>query len=148
MCYAGFFFVYYIYGYPLWNGLAAGGGFDQPIGVYVLATTTFHAGVVMSQIGNAFACRSETRNVRHMGWLSNRFLLIGVAIEIGLILSMIYIHPLAVAFEHQPLPPIYWLGLALFAPLLYGIERIRKSIFRSFTKLHQDKERSDQGVAL
>ena len=61
---------------------------------------------------------------------------------------MIYIHPLAVAFEHRPLPPIYWLGLALFAPLLYGIERIRKSIFRSFSNLNQGKDRSDQGVAL
>jgi magnesium-transporting ATPase (P-type) len=148
MCYAGFFFVYYLYGYPLWNGIPAGTGLDQPIVVYVLATTTFHAGVVMSQIGNAFACRSETRNVRHMGWLSNRFLLIGVAIEIGLILSMIYIHPLAVAFEHRPLPPTYWLGLALFAPLLYGIERVRKSIFRSFSNHNKVKDRSDQGVSL
>ena len=148
MCYAGFFFVYYIYGYPLWNGLPFASGIDQPISVYVLATTTFHAGVVMSQIGNAFACRSETRNVRHMGWLSNRFLLIGIAIEIGLILSMIYIQPLAVAFEHRPLPPTYWLGLALFAPLLYGIERVRKSIFRSFSNLNRVKDRSDQGVSL
>jgi len=148
LCYTGFFFVYYINGYPVWNGLPSAAGPDQPLAVYVLATTTFHAGVVMSQIGNAFACRSETRNVRHMGWLSNRFLLIGVAIEIGLILSMIYIHPLAVVFEHQPLPPIYWLGLALFAPLLYGIERIRKSVFRSFSNLNQVKHRSDQGVSI
>jgi hypothetical protein len=74
--------------------------------------------------------------------------LIGIAIEIGLILSMIYIHPLAVAFEHRPLPSNYWLGLALFAPLLYGIERVRKSIFRFVSNLNQVKNRSDQGVAV
>jgi len=148
LCYTGFFFVYYSYGYPLWNGLPFGSALDQPIAVYVVATTTFHAGVVLSQVGNAFACRSETRNVRHMGWLSNRFLLLGIAIEIVLILSMIYIHPLAVAFEHRPLPPNYWLGLALFAPLLYGFERVRKSIFRSFPTLLKMKKSSDQGVVL
>ncbi|HMD89161.1 MAG TPA: cation-transporting P-type ATPase [Anaerolineaceae bacterium] len=148
LCYTGFFFVYYMYGYPLWVGLPSGIGPGQPLAIYTLATTTFYAGVVMCQIGNAFACRSETRNVRHMGWLSNRFLLIGIAIEIGMILSMIYIHPLAVAFEHRPLPPNYWLGLVLFAPLLYGIERVRKSIFRLVSNLNQVKNRSDQGVAV
>ena len=32
----------------------------------------------------------------------------------------------AVDFDHVPLPPVYWLGLSLFAPTLYGLEHWRK----------------------
>jgi magnesium-transporting ATPase (P-type) len=96
--------------------------------VYVMATTVFHAGVVTAQIGNAFACRTEKSRVRAMGWLSNRFLLMGIALESLIIVSLVYVTPLAFAFEHVALPPIYWLGLILYAPALYFIEWTRKRV--------------------
>jgi magnesium-transporting ATPase (P-type) len=94
------------------------------------AITVFHAGVVMAQVGNAFACRTELHRGRSLGWLSNPFLLYGVVIEIAIILALIYIPPLAAAFDHAPLPPIFWLVLVLYAPALYGLEWLRKSIAR------------------
>jgi magnesium-transporting ATPase (P-type) len=98
--------------------------------VYILATTVFHAGVVIAQIGNAFACRTESGHVRHMGWFSNPYLLLGIAFEVILIVILIYVAPLADVFNHVPLPLSYWLGLSLFAPLLYGLEWGRKFIMR------------------
>jgi len=71
---------------------------------YLLATTIFHAGVVTGQIGNAIACRSEKSYLHQLGWFSNPLLLAGIAVEIILILMMIYLPPLARLFGHVPLP--------------------------------------------
>ena len=131
LCYLGFFWVYYLAGYSIiingssimFTGLPSGY-------VYILATTVFHAGVVIAQIGNAFACRTESGHVRHMGWFSNPYLLLGIAFEVIFIVILIYVAPLADVFNHVPLPLSYWLGLSLFAPLLYGLELSRKFIMR------------------
>jgi magnesium-transporting ATPase (P-type) len=96
----------------------------------MLAVTTFHAGVVMAQVGNAFACRTEKARGRHLGWLSNRFLLLGVFVEIVIILILIYFPPLAKIFNHQPLPPYFWIGLGLYPFVLYGLDWIRKGFVR------------------
>ncbi|MGE5222745.1 MAG: cation-translocating P-type ATPase [Omnitrophica WOR_2 bacterium] len=141
LCYAGFFFVYSFLGagdmtnIPVLSGLAALGLLPARLGLspdqmYILAVTTFHAGVVTAQIGNAFACRTEKEKVHRLGWFSNSFLWLGIAIEILLILALIYIQPLAVTFQHLPLPPVFWAGLILYAPILYALERYRKILAR------------------
>jgi magnesium-transporting ATPase (P-type) len=138
LCYLGFLFVYYLAGdttflptlaRPAW--LPSPETFtSSAVFVYPLATTVAHVGVVMAQIGNVFTCRTETERVYHVGWFSNRFLWLAVAVELVLILSFVYVPFLARAFEHVPLPLSFWIGLALFAPVLYGLDRIRKSIAR------------------
>ena len=74
LCYAGFFAVYLFSGnavalqlplislWPIADGLKLGIGPGQ---VYTVAITVFHAGVVMAQVGNAFACRSS-KTAAHM----------------------------------------------------------------------------------
>ncbi len=84
----------------------------------------------MAQVGNAFACRTEKARGRQLGWLRNRFLLAGVAAEIVLILLLIYVPPLAERFEHLPLPAAWWAVLALYPFVLYGLDRLRKSLVR------------------
>jgi Ca2+-transporting ATPase len=155
LCYAGFFGVYRQFGFTDWlhlphtdwlpfaSRLAAEGG-----AVYILATTVFHAGVVTAQIGNAFACRTEKEMVRRMGLFSNRFLLGGVAIEVALILLMIYLSPLARVFEHLPLPPGWWAGLLLFAPAVYGLEWIRKHLVRVREQLRGSAPRLSNNLPL
>src|SRR6185503_3347756 len=84
LCYMGFFLVYAASGYVDGFNLPGLGivpaailaQLNAPAGqVYLLATTVFHVGVVMAQVGNAFTCRTETESVHRLGWLSNRFLL-------------------------------------------------------------------------
>ena len=139
LCYLAFLFVYYLAGdttflpalpRPEWLPPAAVLVPTTAL-VYPLATTVFHAGVVMAQVGNVFTCRTETERVHHLGWFSNRFLWLGVVVEVLLILAFVYVQPLASAFNHVPLPPLYWAGLVLFAPVLYGLDWIRKSIARA-----------------
>jgi magnesium-transporting ATPase (P-type) len=137
LCFAGFFAVYVLAGYtdllhlprvdwlPFAQRLAMPAGRD-----YILATTVFHAGVVMAQVGNAFACRTEKARGRQLGWLRNRFLLAGVAAEIVLILLLIYVPPLAERFEHLPLPAAWWAVLAVYPFVPYSLDRLRKSVAR------------------
>lgn len=98
--------------------------------LYLMGITVFHAGVVFAQVGNAFACRSEVNPIRQLGIFSNIPLLLGVAVEIVIIFLLIYFPPLAKAFNHIPIPWNFWLGLIMFAPILYLLEWFRKLIFR------------------
>jgi magnesium-transporting ATPase (P-type) len=151
LCYVAFFFVFITAGvigiddmaFSQWKHLPeklAG----SPSMVLLTAMTVFHAGVVMAQVGNAFACRSEKLRGRHLGWLSNRLLFGGIAIEITIILALIYIPPLYNIFNHTPLPPQYWIGLALFAPTLYSLEWIRKGFFRILASLKEKNNHEEE----
>jgi magnesium-transporting ATPase (P-type) len=149
LCYTGFFAVYVLSGnaailqlpylnlipMPLMEILKLS---IAPASVYQVAITVFHAGVVMSQVGNAFACRSSKTRSTYLGWLSNRNLLLGVAIEIAVIVALIYIPFLATAFNHAQLPAQYWLGLGVFGPVLYSLEWIRKAISRRLDRIRID----------
>jgi Ca2+-transporting ATPase len=135
LCFLGFFGVYRLSGYtdllhlPRVDLLPFVERLATPAGrVYILATTVFHAGVVIAQIGNAFACRKERLGGRRIGWFSNRLLWLGIVAEVCAILAMIYFPPLASIFEHWLVPPKYWIGLAMFAPGLYSLDWILRLI--------------------
>ncbi|MEW5987240.1 MAG: cation-transporting P-type ATPase [Chloroflexota bacterium] len=138
LCYVGFLLVFDWAGQPLLPALSflrqlpLAALLIPPAGVaaYQLATTVFHAGVVTAQIGNAFACRTQVERVSRLGWFSNRFLWAAVGVEVALIGLLIYVPPLAHAFDHAPLPLRAWGWLILYAPVLYLLDRTRKSIVR------------------
>jgi magnesium-transporting ATPase (P-type) len=141
LAYSGFYLVYSLTGRGLLDSWINTSGFDQalqailPAGFTIpsdalLAGTVFLAGVVMAQVGNAFACRSEVNRGRKLGWLANRFLIAGVLAEVGLILTLIYFPPFAAAFDLAPLPGVLWLWVISYPIILYGLEWIRKSILR------------------
>ncbi len=95
-----------------------------------LAITVYYAGVVMAQVGNAFACRTERNRGRYLGWLSNPTLIRGVIIDIAILLGLIYIKPLANLFGNVPIPPSLWVGIIFFPFIIYGMDWILKLIFR------------------
>jgi len=105
----------------------------------ILAATVYHAGVVASQIGNALACRSDRTRSSALGWLSNKYLWIGIFIELLGIVSIIYIPFLADIFNHAPLSAWMWFALALNPVILYSVEWIRKTIVRGFKKMRNGK---------
>ena len=137
LCFLGYFFLWYQSGFhnlahlprvdllPYAERLATQAGFT-----YVLATTIFHAGVITTQIGNAYACRTERTSVFKIGFFSNRFLLLGFLVELVLINTLIYVQPFQTVFEHGPLPLKYWGLLALYAPVMFLAEEGRKWLMR------------------
>jgi magnesium-transporting ATPase (P-type) len=135
LCFIGYFLVFRAHGYTDLSQFIAvnidvqsyADNLRTHLGrVYILATTVFHAGVVSAQIGNAFACRTELGKVRYLGYFKNKFLLVGITLEAGLILLMIYFKPLAWTFEHLPIPLVYWPWLAAFGPVLYLLDWLRR----------------------
>jgi Ca2+-transporting ATPase len=105
----------------------------------LLAATVYHAGVVTAQVGNALACRSDRTRSSYLGWLSNRYLLIGILIELLAITAIIYVPFLAQIFKHVPLPGWMWLGLGLNSLVLYSIEWVRKAIVRSVNTMRSKR---------
>jgi magnesium-transporting ATPase (P-type) len=137
LCFAGFFFVYWTMGYrdllhlPRPDLLPYGERLLSKDGlVYVVATSMFHAGVVASQIGNAYACRTERSSVWTVGFWGNRYLLAGFAAELALIAALIYVPPLRALFEEGPLPLKYWFILMLYPPVMFLAEEGRKAFVR------------------
>ena len=149
LCFAGLILIFMLSDYveaiglPMFEKIAIPNSWKLSLsfgGAVMLASTVYHAGVVMAQIGNAFACRSDRLRSSHLGWLSNKYLLTGVLIELAGILGIIYIPFLAKIFNHVPLPVWMWAGLALYALALYTIEWIRKAIFR-FSSRYKNNEK-------
>jgi magnesium-transporting ATPase (P-type) len=130
LSFAGFFAVYVISGsLSLENILSfnpvviVGDMLDAQAWVQPLAIMVYFSGVLIAQVGNVFTCRLEQRRERYTGWPSNPFLWTGVAIEIILFLALALYnmrspHPLGI-----PL----WVGLAFYAPVLYGLDWLRKT---------------------
>jgi magnesium-transporting ATPase (P-type) len=98
--------------------------------VYVTATTVTFAGIVMAQVGNAFACRTSRQSVLKLGLFTNRLLLWGIAAEICLMMTLIYFPPAARMFNMSPLGARHWLMIAAFGVVLFLIEEARKFLVR------------------
>jgi Ca2+-transporting ATPase len=144
LCYLGFLSVYLLSGNIKLLNLNFLNGIPWPHILIVsgdinaIASTVFLAGVVTAQIGNAIACRTFKAHTTQLGWGSNRTLLGGLVISILIIAGLVYIPPLAKAFDNQVFPLIYWPILFLYAPVLYVFEWTRKWLVRRTEKNHED----------
>jgi Ca2+-transporting ATPase len=143
LCYAGFLSVFVFTGHvaeiglPFLSALSVPDNwkFSLPFGQAVfLAATVYHASVVTCQVGNVLACRTERTRISSVRWLTNKYLWLGIIIELFSILAIIYIPLLASIFNHVSLPAWMWTGMAMNALVIYSAEWIRKSINRSLRK--------------
>ena len=136
LCYAGFLTTYLFSGNAAILNIAILNTIQWPRlftisgDVNVIAQTVFLAGVVTSQIGNAFACRTSKAHITQMGWGSNKILLSGILLALVLLAGLIYLQAFARAFDNQVFPLILWPLLLIFAPTLYTLEWFRKAIIR------------------
>ena len=133
----GYFFVYWLAGWRPGLSLEKSGS------VYVLATTMSLAGIVACQVGNVFACRSIHRSIWQRGLKINRLLFLGIAVELTLLVLLVYAHPLQAVFGLSPLSYKHWLLLASFGPLLLLLEESRKAIARHWKHAERSSVRSD-----
>ena len=104
-----------------------------------LARTVAFVGIVSTQVGTAFACRTERVSTFQMGILSNRWLLVGIALEIVLTLALVYVPPLQQFFQLEAMPASLWLLVAPFGLIIFAADELRKWLVRtrpSFAKEH------------
>lgn len=123
-CMAGFFFIYFQHGWV--PGMAMP---DSGI-IYLTATTMSLAGIVATQIGNVFACRTERESVFKVGFFKNKLVLLGIASELTIISTLIYTPFLQRIFGLAPIGLKEWGFLFAFTPVLFLVEEGRKWIVR------------------
>jgi len=122
----GFFFVLLRADWTPHTDVSAGHALHH---VYLQATTMTFLGIVMCQLGTAFAARTERASLRAIGIASNRMLLVGVAFELAFAAVVVW-SPLRGVF-HTSAPPAAALALLLtFPPVVWGADEIRRAVVR------------------
>jgi magnesium-transporting ATPase (P-type) len=112
------------------QSLAVFGSATAAAAAYASATTMTHASVVTTQIGNAFAQRTNRESVFKVGLFSNKYLMWGIAAELAMINVLIYVQPFQGIFQHGPLGIMDWAFLLSLVPLLLIADEIRKAFVR------------------
>jgi magnesium-transporting ATPase (P-type) len=98
--------------------------------LYLEATTACLAAIVLVQVVNVFLCRDPSRSVWSFPLGSNRLILWGIAVELGLLLAIVYTPWGNALFGTAPLPLAAWLYALPFAAALLALEEARKAIAR------------------
>ncbi len=124
---AGFF---YVLGGAGWSPGDPTGSGDPLHHAYEQATTMTFLGMVMGQIGTAFAARTERASLRSIGVLSNRLLLWGILFELVLSALIIYAPPLQSLLGTAALEPHMLLFVAPFPFMVWGSDELRRWVLR------------------
>lgn len=120
----GFFYVLYGGGWQ-WGEMLPPG---EPL--YMQATTACLTAIIITQVGNLFACRSMTESVLRVGFFSNRLIFAGIAAELALLLFIVYSPWGNTVFSTAPIALNVWLLLVPFAFILFAAEETRKFLAR------------------
>ncbi len=124
---AGFFSFFFILtrgGWSWGQELA----FSDPL--YMRATTAFFASVVICQVADVMICRTRKQSVFDAGLFSNRMVLLGIFVELGLVAIISYVPAANTFFGTAPLS-LLDISLSLpFAFLIFFGDVIRKILYR------------------
>ncbi len=98
--------------------------------IYRQAITMTQAGIVFSQFFNGFAVRTDRESVFAVGLFSNRLLLLGEILGVGIMLAISYLPPLQTVFRTAAVPWYYWGIPAVFGVVSLIAEEVRKAVVR------------------
>lgn len=107
---------------------ASDAGMLDPL--HLKATTMVFAGIVVMQIANVFACRSETKSVFQIGLLGNKLLIWGIVFEIIFTAALIYISAFQGIFSTTPITAADWAILFGLMLVIFLLEELRKFLVR------------------
>ncbi|MEK7725862.1 MAG: cation-transporting P-type ATPase, partial [Nitrospirota bacterium] len=119
---SGFFLYLYSQGWTWGTHL------DWSSPLYKEATTVTFAAIVLAQVANVFACRSDRLSAARSGWFSNPLILWGIASELILLAVITYTPIGQDIFGTGPVPAWIFGPLALGALMLLWAEEARKII--------------------
>ena len=108
------------------QGWAWGASLPWSDPLYKQATAVTLAAIVMSQIANVFACRSEQISAFRLGLWTNPLLWLGIAVELTLLALIVYTPWGHTVFRTQTIPFWVWPVLACGAFGLLLAEELRK----------------------
>ena len=124
-----FYFYYWTNGYAgMWIDLPNTGN------IYMAATAMALSAVVCTQIGNLFTQRASRRSIFKVPLFKNAWIWFGIAVEIALMLGIVYVPFLQRFIGTSAFDPKYWLFLILWIPTLPLVDAIRKAVVNANEK--------------
>jgi magnesium-transporting ATPase (P-type) len=120
--------------YQFWTNGYWGQWLDLPSSgdLYRSATAMALAMVVMAQIGNLFAQRTERASFFQTPLFNNRLIWIGIITELLLVALLIYVPFFQAIFDTSGFPLKNWIFLFAWTPLLLLLDEARKWWVRRF----------------
>jgi len=98
--------------------------FTNPL--HLEAITMLFLGIVVMQIANVFACRSDKHSVFKLGFFSNKLIFWGIAFELLFAGLLVYVPFLQKIFQTTAIGWTDWTILFIFSLLIFLAEEIRK----------------------
>jgi magnesium-transporting ATPase (P-type) len=112
------------------TALSAGGwkpGLPFPSGAVLLsASGAAFTAVVAGQMANAFACRSASLRPAQLRWFSNRYLVLAVVCEAGMLAGFLYLRPLAILLGQAPPNAVSYVVALLAIPAVLVADALQK----------------------
>ena len=84
------------------------------------------AAIVMCQVGNGFACRTERESLFKVGLFSNMWLVYSEIVGIGIMAAISYVPFMQHIFKTGPLTALDWAILVVAAVSVFFAEEARK----------------------
>ena len=116
------------------HGWIWGDHLDWSSPLYKQATTVTLAAIVLVQVANVFACRSDHLSASRIGWFSNPLILWGILAELAILMFITYTPIGNDIFGTSPLPLWIFGLLALGGLGLLLAEEARKVVARRFAQ--------------
>ena len=101
---------------------------------YAKGTTMTFAGIVVAQMGNVLASRTNKASIFKTSVKSNKWIWLGIASQITIISALVYIPILQRFFGTTGLGPYDWAFLGLLAGTVILAEEIRKLVTRRLSE--------------
>lgn len=110
-----------------WPGVPLAG---EGTTAYAQATTMMLAGVVFSQVGMVMNNRTDRESVFKRKIFSNKYINIGLVVEILILVAVMYVPFLNGIFNTAPISAVEWLYLIVIPFIVFGVEELRKKFLR------------------
>ena len=116
------------------DGWRLGMQLDSNSLIYIKGTTMTFAGIVVAQVGNVFACRTNKVSLLKTSLKSNKWIWLGIASQISILSIIVYVPFMQRFFGTTALGFIDWALLAILACVVILVEEIRKFLSRRLAK--------------
>jgi len=127
---AAFFWILYRGGWKLGMQLEPGDTVFENL-LHLKAVTMLFVGIVVMQIANIFACRSEKYSIFKIGFFNNKLILWGIVTELIFISLLVYVPFFQKIFNTTGLGWRDWALLAVFMIIVFFLEELRKKISKT-----------------
>lgn len=98
--------------------------------LYRMATTMTLAGIVATQVGAVFGCRTDRASIFRIGFFTNRLVLVGIAVELTLLGLLVYVPFLQGIFNTAPIGLREWVYVFAWTPVIFLADEARKAMLR------------------